>query len=773
MANMSVDQLKIEANAIPVTKRKNVLANKNELELHKLLKELFEAMEHDLEVVITHGPNEYGKDLVLIRRDSIGATTRAVVVKSGDVKATAGGAIDTIKAQVDMCLKHPYNPTGLDEYRITEVLIATNGKISENAKERLAKEFAAVPIQFYDLSKLVLLFTEHYPRVFLGGWEYDFLTKAINELDKCRDFSGQWTSLSQLFVEPLLRKISISSKTSGDFSASREKVKYVDLNRILQAKGRLALVGEAGCGKSTILKKMVVDAMRRSRESLSVNESGMTPIPIICSASHLLELEVGDVSISQLREVSGYPDNVEIDAVFVDGLDEVSREKRQTLDEVLRVLSEEQPLKFIISSRCADYFETAEWHTYEVSPFSTGQAITLCERAAANDTVVASLKRGLEDIGKRISLTPLAVFLLLEIIQEHQEVPASLTELYEQYIDNVLGKYDKDKGIESLFEYEMKKRFLAELAESRFVQKHADSVSLESFESFGHSFFEDYEWPWSNWALLLDELKRSSLVFIDDQSNELRFRHRSFLEFFAAYALYADAQGDGVGIPSAIAYYFNPQWSDIAFYYFGLKKSMSIETIDRILAAPESGAYELIQKMRLGRLMQACWHSRADAKRYGLLASCKYAAKIRNSFLEDVLSESPSTPLIIADFILVSIANDSYKSIFLEKQISAILQNDDLRDDDLLLGAMCLYCASASYFDSATQIKISTRLMDVLKERQDRQLEGRGFFYLLIAAGTEKSTQKAVNRRLKKYAQRYSSVLKGLLPAPKTVECQK
>lgn len=169
MANMSVDQLKIEANAIPVTKRKNVLANKNELELHKLLKELFEAMEHDLEVVITHGPNEYGKDLVLIRRDSIGATTRAVVVKSGDVKATAGGAIDTIKAQVDMCLKHPYNPTGLDEYRITEVLIATNGKISENAKERLAKEFAAVPIQFYDLSKLVLLFTEHYPRVFLGG----------------------------------------------------------------------------------------------------------------------------------------------------------------------------------------------------------------------------------------------------------------------------------------------------------------------------------------------------------------------------------------------------------------------------------------------------------------------------------------------------------------------------------------------------------------------------------------------------------------------------
>ena len=82
---------------------------------------------------------------------------------------------------------------------------------------------------------------------------------------------------------------------------------------------------------------------------------------------------------------------------------------------------------------------------------NTGQALALCERVISDQALSQSLKTGISQMRNNFELTPLAIFLLIDIIEEHQEVPASLTELYERYTDTVLGKHDKEKGIEVLF----------------------------------------------------------------------------------------------------------------------------------------------------------------------------------------------------------------------------------------------------------------------------------------------------------------------------------
>ncbi|MCJ7498404.1 MAG: hypothetical protein MUO78_09790, partial [candidate division Zixibacteria bacterium] len=51
--------------------RKKILMSFKELELHQHLKELFKAMEPNYTIEITHGAEEFGKDLVIVKEDKI------------------------------------------------------------------------------------------------------------------------------------------------------------------------------------------------------------------------------------------------------------------------------------------------------------------------------------------------------------------------------------------------------------------------------------------------------------------------------------------------------------------------------------------------------------------------------------------------------------------------------------------------------------------------------------------------------------------------------
>jgi energy-coupling factor transporter ATP-binding protein EcfA2 len=578
----SEEKIILEAEEIPIFKRKEIISAKKETELHKLLSKLFSAMEPDHNVVITHGSNEYGKDLVIISNDKFGSTTRAAVVKCGAISGQATKEIDEILSQTRMAFKHPYSPNGIDEYHVSEVIVVASGRITENAKKRINSELNENNIKLYDLDKLVDLFTTYYPRIFFGGLEHDYASQQIERLDQVRAFSGRTGSLRNLFVEQTLKSTAVSTKTSGTFSTSKKSVRYKELPALIRKKKRVALVGEAGSGKTSLLKMLAIDSLRNYKNALLVDDANTPSVSLFCEAKSVLEHDKSTSLLAFLRDLSSCPETVQIGTVLVDGLDEIKLEKRKDVINALDLLLAEG-LSVVISSRCEDTFEATEWARYEIAPMTTGQALTLCEKVVSDECLSLTLKESIKDIKKRITLTPLAIFLLLEIIEEHQEVPASLTELYDQYVDNVLGKHDKEKAIESLFEYESKKRFLAEIAYGELVQKDVDLISIKDFERIGQRFFKDYEWPWSSWVTLVDELKRSSLVFIDEEAGMLHFRHRSFLEYFAAYALYVGEQGDNVGISCAIEYYFDPQWTDIAFYYFGLKKSMSSEIMTQIL----------------------------------------------------------------------------------------------------------------------------------------------------------------------------------------------
>lgn len=89
--------LKTQAESLTKDKRRQIIMDYNETDLHKELKELFQAMQSSYTVEITHGSQEFGKDLVIVKSDEFGNEVFGVVVKCGHIRGQTVGDVDTLK----------------------------------------------------------------------------------------------------------------------------------------------------------------------------------------------------------------------------------------------------------------------------------------------------------------------------------------------------------------------------------------------------------------------------------------------------------------------------------------------------------------------------------------------------------------------------------------------------------------------------------------------------------------------------------------------------
>ena len=73
--------LRTHAEYLPKNLRHRIIMDYKETDLHGFLKELFQSMEPNYMVEITHGTQEFGKDLVIVKSDTFTQEVIGVVVK--------------------------------------------------------------------------------------------------------------------------------------------------------------------------------------------------------------------------------------------------------------------------------------------------------------------------------------------------------------------------------------------------------------------------------------------------------------------------------------------------------------------------------------------------------------------------------------------------------------------------------------------------------------------------------------------------------------------
>lgn len=762
-----------QAKTIPIDERKRTLTTLKETELHKHIKELLLKMDPDSVVEITHGSEEHGNDLVRVRRDIVGESIVGIIVKVGKISGKTAGKVDEIKSQIDQSIAHPIRlKTRPDVLFISEVWVMLAGELSKTAHERLEREKENRNVKTLGLDWLIENFTDYYPAVFFEGKIMDFFQKKIQELEGKYPFSRRGRNLSECFVEPLVAAVDIPATFDEEdltVVLQKQRVPFSQLKTILRSNTRVILAGDPGVGKTVALTKFVIDSLHHAWNLATQKKLGkQVEIPILIPAKEFLQFTnietLLEKYVSSEEEVMG---RLKIVQLFIDALDEVPPALR---DEVLKravAFSQNLTASLIVTSRKIDLVKNPPqgFERYELLPFEFGQALRFFQKLVSDGKILDTLKNGLEKVKYQMPMTPLALLLLIEIAENYKEIPASLSELYDRFSDIALGRYDKEKGIEVLFEYLVKKRFLAELALKEFLEKERLEIPIEEFEGFTSNYAKLYGWDEDALKGFVEEIERAGILNLREKA---AFQHRSFLDYFTAFRIY-DKWEDFENLEDfVVQIYFNDFWGDVALFYIGLRRDIRVELLNKVFEFQKEGIITNIEKFLSGRLLQAAWHSPTEIKYLGLEKAISFAPVVRERFSSLVEKSKAPVPRIFSDVLVMTLADLSFGSAFLLKEAERLFNAlSDQPEQKTLYEMLSLLWGIQRLLPSHQLSGMVNSILGTMSKISDlsREQEVMAFLFLIAMEQKDKAFAKSLKRNLNKLSRKYPETFRGLLPS--------
>lgn len=757
--------------------REEILISLPEKQLHKYLKKVLSMMDPNAHIEITHGTEEYGKDLVMIRKDKFQRSIVGILVELGKIHGDTVGKVDEIKSKIEQAFSHPVKlKTTLKDLSVSDVWVMIAGEVSKNARQRMKREFHDKRIEIYDMDWLIDNFTDYYPQVFFDGELMDCLQKMIQELEQNHLFSKHGKNLSECFVEPLIATVDIPTTFDEDRLLSvmenigKRRMPFFRLNSLLRSSTKIILVGEPGTGKSVALAKLVIDKLKRASDQAILGTlKKKVEIPLLVPASALLRTGDGEILIEEHIPYPSLRSRFKIDPMIVDGLDEVPSDRRKEVLEKITCLCRQLKCSVIVATRKIDVVKTVPsgFRKYELLPFELKQAVMLFTKLISDAKLLDTLKDGLEKVKFKIPMTPLCFMLLIELVKNYKEVPASITELYDRFSNLILGQYDVDKGMEVLFEYLVKKRFVASLAFNEFLQKRRLEITKDEFDQFLSDYADEYGWDRGKLIGFTREIERSGILGVKDI---VVFQHRSFLDYFAAFHIY-DRREEFKNLDDLIVQmYFDDIWGDVAFFYIGLRKEISNSILEKIFAFKKESLTGHVDKLLVGRLLQAGWHSPAKTKYSGIKKAVEFTTVLKEELLKTADKAKSSIPKIFADLFAMSLSDLSFRSVFLLEQEKQLFNDfSDEPSQDRLYHMLCLLWALRTVLPPAETRLMIDKCLECLGRTPNVGVEQQAIILLMLVVIEQKRTVtfKAIRRKLDRFRKKHPEVFRELVPRPK------
>jgi len=471
-----------------------------------------------------------------------------------------------------------------------------------------------------------------------------------------------------------------------------QKIPFSKLQAVLKEHEHIILVGDPGTGKSGALAKMTIDLFRKGYKLLTRDSSKnqqKVEIPILVTAKDVVQADDVESILDNYFPSQAIRERFTIQVLMVDALDEIPSLCRNEVIEKAEAFSEKLSCSLIITSRKIDIVKTSPegFKKVELLPFEFGQACTLLERVLAEPQKLAAIRDELERIQFQLPLIPLSLMLIVELVEQNKEIPASVTEIYDRFHDIALGRWDQEKGIEVLFEYYIKKFFLASLAYHEFLSKGRLEIEREEFEKAYEHYAKQYTWDTEKLEGFIKEIERAGIL---DIKTTVTFRHRSFLDYFAAVYIF-QRQDEFENLNDfLVKIYFDDNWEETVFFYVGLKREINRLLLEKILTFESETLSSYVDKFLCGKLLQAGWHSTTDLKSFGIEQASTFAPIIRDKFLNfiekterkgqkllsfpEIAPEKRGTkiPKIFADIFVLMFSELSFKSMVLFNEVKSL-----------------------------------------------------------------------------------------------------
>lgn len=584
----------------------------NEPDLFPILKQLFITKQFN-NVEITHGPNEYGKDLVFSKYDADLNDNNwyAVVVKNKNAEMKDFEDQGEIIRQIQLSFKHPYTDSKGVEHYINKVIVVINGTITNNAKEILKTDIPAHQfnnVYLWNYQRLEEEISNNIKDLFLSGEtgsQEDFiistykktLTDKLIKLDNAQElFSGlSITQINDIFVN--VRTANQRYETEKQRYQTNTNATYKeeidDSISIINSNKNTIIRGIPTSGKTLLLKRIGINALNNYKD-IGVFWFRFRDIQI---DGFNLQEEV----YKQFNELSG---NNELNHDYFkkylflfDALDEITdNEKRiAIINQLQKQVSSFNNGYLIISGRNIELFkdislfDPSNYETVDLLPFDIGQALKLVKKIIPdnkekNNHFIAAIKK--QQLSNSLTRTPMALTLMAIMYKDDaidlKELPANITELYNKFSDYYLDKWDASKGITSQYKYEEYKHivgFIAHYLHSNHIHEIFSQDLKHYLETIKatHSTFEELQ-DIDNY---LNGLKcRNTLLHYDPDRDTFYFNSGAFQEYFTS--IYFDDSNED----ELIGNLYQEWWQNVIIFYNGKNQKRSVFIEKALMSIP-------------------------------------------------------------------------------------------------------------------------------------------------------------------------------------------
>ena len=396
-------------------------------------------------------------------------------------------------------------------------------------------------------------------------------------------------ALDSLFVHPLISKRPISVDADPDAWQACESVYAA-----LEQHGRLALLGDPGTGKTTLVDYLTWLLTFYGRPSPLIKRFGwILPVPMVLrelalesvtTFDGLLQAFLCQPACETLRDGDYMRDRLAEGRalVMLDGIDEVGGEgaRRGLRDAVFDGMKRYPDCLWLLTSRIVGYGEVpfdgagiqkprqsetdheinaAKIHRRYIAPFDDGRIKLFAQRwyvlrdwdgskAGKHNDLVAAIRK--DATLQRLARVPNVLALMALIHRVDATLPQEKWLLYERIAEAYLVSIDRSRGLsDGAYDLPRKKMWLARVGfemQTRREQSHVDLlVQRDDVLQWIGSEMERSKAPADapTPEEFLSFVGRRSGLFVPSGDDLYAFRHLSFQEYFAAVALAIEVTG--------------------------------------------------------------------------------------------------------------------------------------------------------------------------------------------------------------------------------------
>lgn len=512
-------------------------------------------------------------------------------------------------------------------------------KISNYFQDWVKSTIETDKVDFWDSTTISKAIDKYLPEywghndVFLKTFEDAFLasTNGSSELNQVLKLDEKFEKLLNFFIEPKLFYYKERKESKRHI-----KVKFRVENYL--KKGNYIINGDAGTGKTTLLKEI-------GRVAIKKNDSVLEKILPIRLKTSLIVKSNFSVKESVSSEISNFVGIENYNKVFddyrvlilLDSIDEFELDKQNNIFKELSELTEDENTNFILATRnheslskecdIPDHLLTY-LSNFDLRQVKNYLATFFKQDLKKSDGLWDSLLEN--KILDKIPPTPLTISLLSILYEENgYEVPATITDVYDNFNTFLLGRLNVNSNLEFL-KISLKEQILEMYALEIIQTTNRTRKKKKDFIDYIVKYFEKQSITIEKGVIpeLIKGMTDGTGVLYIDEQGFVTYQHDHFLEYYASREIFNSE--DRIELENEIIQKFTTyNWQNTAIFYTGRTKKMSkfldklVERVGEYKALPD----QLLSVSGLGYVLQSLWMTNSQNRKKAVLKALELIIK--------------------------------------------------------------------------------------------------------------------------------------------------